>query len=341
MYYFCTYFDKNYLVRGLALYQSLMRNVQSFTFYVLCLDNFTYNYLLNYNQPNVRPISMEDFENGDNELIKAKKDRSHIEYYFTCTPSLPLYLLNRFPDIDIITYLDADLYFYEDPGPIYKEFGDKSILIIEHRFPEDTSEFSKTKNGIYNVGFISFRNDMYGKECLLWWRKKCLEWCYDRIEPGRFADQKYLDYWPARFSNLKVLQYKGANIGMWNLSTYPMSIQNGRVLVDSDPLIFMHFNSFKVILPFLFNPSLPNPVPINRQVRQKIIYPYLFELHRLMRKSSINIGYIREDNPNNILKYAFHLLESRLVLLVEGMAIEIYLGRIIGILKKIFHLKNK
>lgn len=46
---------------------------------------------------------------------------------------------------------------------------------------------------VFNL-FI-FRNNQQGRKVLTWWRKACLEWCYNRFEDGRFGDQKYLDDW--------------------------------------------------------------------------------------------------------------------------------------------------
>ena len=43
---YCTYFDKNYLSRGLALYNSLLRNHKlKFHLYIVAFDKFTYNFL--------------------------------------------------------------------------------------------------------------------------------------------------------------------------------------------------------------------------------------------------------------------------------------------------------
>src|SRR5690242_19008166 len=110
---YCTYFDRGYLGCGLALYQSLtQRHVAPFILWVLCFDDFTYDVLSKLDQPNLKPVALADFERDDPALLQAKQNRSRVEYYFTCSPSWPLYLLNRYPDIDLITYLDADLYFF-------------------------------------------------------------------------------------------------------------------------------------------------------------------------------------------------------------------------------------
>jgi len=155
MLHFCTYFDKNYLSRGLALYDSLTQHSNPFVLYVLCMDQFTYNYLLNTNYVHIRAISLSDVEKEDPELRAAKNNRNLIEYYFTCTPVLPIYILKHFYNINIITYLDADLYFYSDLTPIFNELNSNSVLIIEHRFPENELNLNK-KHGTFNVGVISF-----------------------------------------------------------------------------------------------------------------------------------------------------------------------------------------
>jgi hypothetical protein len=135
--------------------------------------------------PNVHLVALQEFGAGDEELLRAKKNRTLIEYYFTCTPSLPLFILARYPEIDRITYLDADLFFFDSPMALYDEIGAHSIAIIEHRFRPYLRNAGKY--GIYNVGWLSFKRDEHALAWLQWWREQCVEWCYDRVEHGRFA----------------------------------------------------------------------------------------------------------------------------------------------------------
>jgi hypothetical protein len=252
MRHYCTYFDRNFLLRGLALYRSLEAHAAPLRLWVLCLDDFTYDALARLERANLRPVRLSELEADDPALLAVKPTRSRVEYFFTCSPSWPRYLLRRYPAIDLITYLDADLYFYASPEPIFEELGDNSILIIGHRFPEALRH--KEIYGVYNVGFLSFRNDRRGLECLDWWRERCLEWCYDQPEAGRFADQKYLDDWPHRFEGVTVLQHKGANLAPWNWRNYTLSLENGQARVDGQPLIFFHFHGFKVLSARFFEP---------------------------------------------------------------------------------------
>src|SRR5439155_9587334 len=184
MRHFCTYFDRNYLSRGLALYRSLQALGRPFQLWVLCMDPVCHAALASAELPGIRPIALEDFERGDDALLRAKANRTLVEYYFTCTASLPRYVFREEPGIDLLTYVDADLYFFADPEPLFEELAGGSIAIIEHRISKRLGPLEQY--GRYNVGWISFRRDANGMACLEWWRDRCLAWCYDRLEPGRF-----------------------------------------------------------------------------------------------------------------------------------------------------------
>lgn len=246
-YYFCTYFNKNYSDKGLALYRSLELYVNSFTLYILCLDDETYQILSHLNLPSARLIRLRDLEERDQELFSIKDSRSIVEYYFTITSAFILDILNQYEHIDIITYLDADMYFFSDITPAYDEMGDNSILIVEHRFPDNLKHLENF--GRFNVGYLSFRRDNNGIQCLDWWRRRCIDWCYDRLEgEDKFADQKYLDKWPDLFQGVKILHHTGVNYAPWNILRHRCwKNEDGCVYIDNDPLIVTHFHGLKFL----------------------------------------------------------------------------------------------
>jgi hypothetical protein len=279
--YFCTYLESNFrLGLGLALYNSLVRHVGAFVVWILCMDDLVYETLRRLALPHVRLIQLDDFERGDKRLERAKVNRSRNEYYFTCKPSLALYILNGNPEVDVITYLDADLFFFSDASPIYSQLEANSVLITESRLPLRYQELY----GIYNAGFASFRRDGAALECLSWWRDRCLEWCYDRIENGRYSDQKYLDDWPTRFKGVVVLKHKGANLAPWNVGNYRYRVEDGRILVDSEPIIFFHFSQLWKLNDWLFRfPCYWHHRLHSNLILKRYVYgPYVREL----RKSS-------------------------------------------------------
>lgn len=332
MLYFCTYFDSNYLARFLCMHKSLTVHCHDdFKLYALCLDDQALVALDAIKLEHVETVSLLDFERNDSELAIAKQNRSKIEYYFTCTSSLLLYLLREYDYISKITYLDADLFFYSSIKPIYDEMRDSSILIIPHRFPEAIKKLEVY--GIYNVGLLVFCRDDQGLACLKWWREKCLEWCYDREEDGKFADQKYLDQWPMMFQQICILSHIGANLAPWNIDNYKITQRDNMVLVDGSPLIFYHFQAFRPLSRRFIDPGLISSAgkKINRDAVRNIHLPYV----RAFLKQAEGVRTILSDLDERAgvcremrdireqysLIYSIRMfLEARVVLCVAGRA---------------------
>jgi len=309
MYYFCTYFDRNYLDKGLALYYSLVRHCQPFNLWVLCMNNETYLDVSRLRLPGLTPISLPHFENDDPKLLEAKKNRSLIEYYFTCTPSLILKVIQKNPEIDVLTYLDADLYFFGSVEPAYKELGSGSILLIEHRFAHNLKDAEQY--GHYNVGLLSFRNDANGLAALTWWRDRCLEWCYDRVEDGKFADQKYLDDWTNRFKGVVVLQHKGIGLAPYNFANYDYSAKDltfrlfqapVKIYVDQYPLIMYHFHGVKQRMKKIWDMDVyASKTPLPDVIKNKVYLQYIKELIRI-REECVEQGIGPRPNLNKPIR---------------------------------------
>ena len=323
MRYFCTYFDCHYLARGLVLYDSLKRHCSEFKLWTLCLDEQSYAALAKLGLPEINLLRLQDLERDDAPLRQAKTNRSLLEYYFTCTPALPLFVLNQHPDVDLITYVDADLYFFSDVQPLFDEIGNNSIAIIAHRF---TEAFRKWEwNGIYNVGWVTFRRDANGLACLEWWRERCIEWCYDRVEDNRFADQKYLDDWPTRFQNVVVLQNKGANLAPWNIGNYQVTLRDGAIFVDDQRLIFFHFHAFKQLSGWIYDTQLAKyKVVPSKVVVRKIFAPYVREVisrsKQLDPSCSAPLRSVRK-NPSGLLGGFARLLKRQYLIVINGQII--------------------
>jgi hypothetical protein len=312
-YNFCTYFDRNYLTRGLVLYRSLAQYCQRpFTLWILCFDTATYQILNALNLPGVRLIALEQFEAGDSGLQAAKANRSQVEYFWTCTPSLPLYIFRNFPEVQLITYLDADLCFYADPQPIFAEMEDYSILIIDHRYPPEHAHLAEI-SGIYNVGLLAFRRDKRGLECLHWWRERCLEWCFMRSEDGKFGDQKYLDDWLQRFGGVAVLQHKGAGLAPWNASQYNVAYKEGSFFVDDATLIFFHFHGFKSIARDVVQPAELG-YRLSLLLIEYLYFPYVLALKEAERDTIGSEGKLPGKTSRLWLKFLPGLLEQRWLL---------------------------
>lgn len=242
--YFCTLFDSGYLLKGLAMIRSLARFCPGMKIHVLCMDEQTKYILERLGLPFVNCITLAEVENE--ELLKAKADRGVAEYCWTLSSCFTWYVMQNHPEIDFLTYVDADLLFYSEVQPLFDEIGDASIAIIEHRFTERLKD--REVNGRFCVEWDSFRRDEQGLACLSRWREQCIEWCYYRLEDGKMGDQKYLDEWPSLYSACHILMDPGAGIAPWNYAQYRFGMDaQGRITVEGVPLIFYHFHQFQLI----------------------------------------------------------------------------------------------
>ncbi len=283
MYSFYTQFDKNYLSRALTLHRSLEEFCEeSFVHYLVCLDTESYDLLQKIDL--VHAVILQFAEIETEELRAVRKTRSLFEYYWTVGPSGLLYVLNTYRP-ETLAYLDGDMCFYSSPKELYEELGTDSVLLFPHRLGKN-AKVSEVEVGAYNVGMMIFRNDTQGKAALLWWRDQCNLWCYDRIEDGKYGDQKYLDEFPTRFSGVRSSNNKGADAALWNIENEIISNTNGSTYISGDKLIFYHFAKLKYYYPLSkwlpYGPlsayTLPSP-------EKKYIYePYFKRLYAAIRE---------------------------------------------------------
>jgi hypothetical protein len=321
MLHFCTLFDKHYLSRGIVLIESLQRCSPSFTLYVLCLDEDTFHILQKCKYANIRLIRISELEQTDNELYTCQYNRSRVEYYFTLSPCLPLYILEHIaPNIDFICSLDADLCFYHDPSVIFEDFDKYSILITAHHFHEQLDIDFYSKYGIYNVSFQAFKNNLTGIACLKYWRQQCIEWCYDYVdaENNRFADQRYLDNWVSLFKNeVKIVLPNTEGVAPWNINSISLAFENNKLMVKDKPLIYYHFQGLRLLNKYVIIPSFYGYNTKNTLTVEKYLYlPYIKSLQKTQEQFSNirNAINLRFGKNNTIIT----LINSRIIYLLLG-----------------------
>lgn len=273
---YCTLFNSLYLVRGLALYTSLKRHATPFRLYVFAMDSDTANVIRSFEDPQVVVVEPSEFE--DDALLLAKKSRTTAEYFWTCTPSIIRYCLvhRREPDC---TYVDADVWLMADPKPIFDEMGAASVLLTEHRYAPKYDQ-SRT-SGRFCVQFMRFTATKAGLTALEWWRARCIEWCYARIEDGKFGDQKYLDDWEVRFSDVHVLRNIGGGLAPWNIDQYDTRAKGGFVEVRQvggawHRVIFYHFHALRSYS--RDSVCFGHGYSLSRSAKTSIYAPYVREL---------------------------------------------------------------
>jgi hypothetical protein len=302
IYNFCTLFDRNYAYQGIALYNSLLENYSDWQIFILCLDEETYSLLTKLKLEKARLIKLSDIE--DEKLLKAKSNRSKGEYCWTLASVFTYYLLKKHPELENIAYLDSDIYFYSSPAPIYEELANDSVLIIKHNYPKQLQYLEK--NGIYNVAMVIFKNNPEGLSCLKWWQDEVLKWCYNKCEDGKFGDQAYLDDWTTRFKGVHVLNHVGGDVAPWNLGKYEISVENEKIKINNQDLIFFHFHTFKIISEnkFQLHSSFYS---FNKKIEGWIYSPYIKEIKDIIKKTkevdaAFNYGYRTGESILDMLK---------------------------------------
>jgi hypothetical protein len=220
---------------------------------------------------------------ADPGFAAVRSQRSRVEFFFTSTPVLVRHVLAREPAAENVTYLDADLFFFGPASAVFAEQGAASVGVVPHRFPPRLA--ARAIHGTYNVGWVSFRRDADGLACVEWWRERCLEWCHDRIDGGRFADQGYLDEFPRRFKNVRALTHPGVNAAPWNVEPTEVTSVEGRPRVNDQPLLFYHFQGIREVAEGWFDPGLRTyQQEMTRVLREAIYLPYLTRLSAMQAK---------------------------------------------------------
>lgn len=265
---FCTFFDSNYINKGLSCYDSLIKYSPDSILYVLSLDEIVYKTV--FPLKNVIIITIQELENYYPFVCKAKQDRNLKEYYLTLKPLLPLFVFDKYSS-DLLFYVDSDMFFWSDPEEIINIMGNNSIMASDHNL------VPVYPAGRFNAGFLGYRNDKNCRSFLEWWRDRCIEWCkWKTISPGKCGDQGYLNilYDSDLFSGFISCPHPGINLGPWKIAKHTITENNGKLQVDGKfNLICYHFHEFKLIDKFRYHST----GWIHSNMVDKLLYDVYFE----------------------------------------------------------------
>lgn len=312
---YVTLFDKNYFSRGMLLLNSLRKvSENGFTLYILAIDDIVYDFFNKNDVSSVVCFDIAAITEMYPVLDRIREERTRGEFCWTLASFSIQYVIRKY-ELNACTYLDSDIYFFDNPQRLISEAGNKSVIITEHNFYKeyDTSDI----NGKFCVQFMSFKNTQGGDEVLEWWRNKCEEWCYNRHEDGKFGDQRYLDDWESRF---KHIVYNCKNIGCglapWNCQKYELNRVDGTWMVTDkltkvcDALVFYHFHDLYKLSDGRWSLS-GYEIPI---YMRDIYYLYISELRRIEREYpelASNAVDLRDINESHmVLKSIYRGIKS-------------------------------
>jgi hypothetical protein len=236
---YCTLFDRNYTVNAVALFESLDLHASPFRLYALCMDEDAFAVVAGLGDERLVPLRVSDVMTDElrEELLGRM---THGQFCWTCQPHLCRHVLDAFGP-PLVTYLEADSYFFSSPEPIFDELGDGAVSLVAHRFSPHVLDQTSIA-GRYCVQFNAFANDADGRAPLDDWARACAE--YSRERRGYLPGQLALDDWPARFPRVVEIENVGAGVAPWNVQQY--RVRSGP-RVDGRPVIFFHFHQFAAV----------------------------------------------------------------------------------------------
>lgn len=315
---YATYFDSGYLPRALTLIESLRQFGDHSEIWILCLDDQSFDYLNSAAVEGVHIYTLQQVEDAEPTLLSLKSQRSRTEYIFTVGPTFLSQVMKNHLKLDeVLIYLDADLYFFDDPKLVLNELGNHSVGIIEHRYP-DKLQKKLAKYGRFNVGWVGFRNNVEGNAVLDWWAERCLEWCSDAPQSdGRYADQGYLNSFPS-FSGVTILHSPGLNLAPWNTATHQITHDVAGLQIDGRPLVFFHFHGVRETNDWYVTSQLVYGSSASHTLMRKVYAPYLKHLHGTERRIRIALQQTNATpakRGSGIRGFIFRLQKSALTVL--------------------------
>lgn len=258
----CTLFDSAYLLKGMALLESLREQQATFEMFVLAMDERVERTVRSLADPRIAVLSATEIISP--ELQAVLDGRNVSERMWTMTPIWMDWLFQNLKkggvSLHDLTYLDADSYLFAPLDSVYREIATQDVAIVPHRFPERLC-WREQHNGVYNVNFVYIANTKRGTACLHRWAVQCFDWCYQRTERAQdgtllFGDQGYLDTWGKDYG-AHAVRHIGVNLAPWNQERFFYTWDQQLYVIERDPataggvsrinpLLLYHFHDFNV-----------------------------------------------------------------------------------------------
>jgi len=243
--FFFTYFNSKFLIQGTVAINSFLTQNLDAVGYIYSDEQLVVDALqVRFKNNNVVIINLLEIPTILKEIEVMRQDRNTVELLISLKPFLFLETLARIPEDATLTYIDADLFFYQSLKPMLTELENFDILLTQHIFPKSMIE--SVKYGQVNAGLISARRSVAAEIILTDWAAKCRLWCHLRLEDNKYADQLYLDAYLLN-SNVKAIANPGINNGMYYFKERrKLTTRLKQPIVDGSELVCFHFHGIRV-----------------------------------------------------------------------------------------------
>lgn len=252
--------SNNYLAQAKALGDSIFRFNPDYHFFIGLTDklipDIDYKYEIKHEIIPVDIIGIPDLDNLWKKYTLVEFNKCVKPFYFK-------YIINNYPGLDYLFYLDPDILVFHNLKSIENDFTHESkILLTPHILTsigiDDKSPDEKVflKYGIYNLGFLGLKQPAKSIELIDWWKERTYHMGFNCPEQGLFVDQLWFNLVPILFKGVKISTNKGLNMAPWNLHERDLSFKDGEFIISNNiPLIFYHFSGYKYNDPDILSSS--------------------------------------------------------------------------------------
>lgn len=244
----CTIVSPNYLPFARVLAESYRKAHPTHTFYVLIVAELDTKHLFGEGEPFIA-ILLSELDIPNLASIAFRYDI--LELNTSVKPTFLKYLFKRFA-LDILVYLDPDIYVYNQLTPVLDELGRSNVVLTPHITSPIADGPSPNENtfltsGVYNLGFIAIKAGPETARFLEWWESRCLTQGFSEPTTGLFVDQKWLNLAPCLFDGVSICKDAGCNVAYWNLHERVIGERDCSYVVNEHfDLRFFHFSGISM-----------------------------------------------------------------------------------------------
>jgi glycosyltransferase involved in cell wall biosynthesis len=250
---FFTVCARNYLAFATTLGQSILRHHPGAHFTVWMID---YDGLLPAPEGiTVRPV----VDALDPEEFAGLSLRYSILELATAIK--PACMMRHFTDgAQRVIYLDPDIYVFRPIKEVFDALDEGAQGVLTPHtmqpLPKDGAhpdDLDLLRSGIYNLGFLALQAGTETNALLAWWWSWLRTHCFSDPATGVFTDQKWMNFAPLFWPELRILRHPGYNVAYWNLPQRNLEKAGEEWRVNGVPLVFFHFSGFDPARPALLS----------------------------------------------------------------------------------------
>ncbi|GAB3641884.1 hypothetical protein [Spirosoma arcticum] len=281
---------KNYIPLANVLGDSLMRHHPDIAFFIVVADRA--DGLIQFDQQRYPVIAAEQL--GIAQLATMAFTYNVTEFCTALKPFSFRYLFDK--GFEEVIYFDPDIYIFDKLTAIYDALQESSMVLTPHysTVEENYSGLFREGNilfaGIFNLGFCALKRSGNGSRIVSWWSSRLIDQCYADRTDGLHVDQKWADFLPTLFDDVRIERGLGYNMAIWNWHERKLSHQDGRYWVtnriqggEAQALVFYHFSNYK----FRDADDVQKFVPVNVERMADIMDVSRFYAELLTRENTV------------------------------------------------------